>query len=296
MRKSAIYMLVAAIALGLFAVFLARTMLGRSAQVASAPGEVATVQVVVAAAPIGFGEKVTLEKLKLVRFPSASLPAGTYSRVSDVVDEGQRVAVRALDPNELSTERTISGQGGRLSVSPLFGETMRAVSLPVSEVSGAGGFLVPGDRVDVFVTHSGSDDELPRADLLVQGARVLAIGQRADAGDTTPQISKSLTVEVTPVQAQKIALAQNVGTLSVALRNLADESRVQLATTQLFDLTDGMPSRILRKAAQRSAEPAAASASPAPRAGPIIPPGPQVEVFRGGKGGTSTTSYGVPRG
>ncbi len=296
MRKSSIYMLVAAIALGLFAVFLARNVLGRSEQVAGgAPREVATVQVVVASAPIGFGEKVTLEKLKLVRFPSASLPGGTFQRLSDVVDEGQRVAVRALEPNELITERTVSGQGGRLSVSPLLGETMRAVSLPLSEVSGAGGFLVPGDRVDVFVTHSGSEDELPRSDLLVQGARVLAIGQNSDAGETKPQISKSVTVEVTPVQAQKIALAQNVGVLSVALRNLADESRVQLATTQLFDLTDGMPSRILRKA-QRTAAPADTGAPAAPRTGPILPPGPRVEVFRGGKDGTSNVTYGVPRG
>jgi pilus assembly protein CpaB len=153
---------------------------------------------------------------------------------------------------------------------------------------------VPGDRVDVFVTHSGQDDELPRADLLVQGARVLAIGQRSDAGETKPQVSKSLTVEVTAVQAQKIALAQSVGTLSVALRNLVDESRVQLATTQLVDLTDGMPSRILRKVERRTADPAPAAADRP--TGPIVPPGPKVEVFRGGKTGTSNVVYGVPKG
>lgn len=295
MRRSSIVMLAVAILLGLFAAFLARSLLGRSQKVADATVAVPTVQVVVAAAPIAFGEKITNEKLKLVQWPTASLPDGTYRRIGEAVDNGQRVALRAIEPNEVLIARAISGEGGRLSTSPLLGETMRAVAFPVNEVAGTGGFLVPGDRVDVFMSRSGDNDELPYTDLLVQGARVLAVGQNADAGAAQPTVTKSVTVEVTPVQAQKIALAQTVGVLSVALRSLTDESRVRLATAQIFDLNDGVPTRILRKA-NRNLDADAPGASPRAPSGPVIPAGPSVEIFRGGKNGTTSAIYGVPRG
>ncbi len=288
MRKSSIYMLVAAIVLGLFAVFLARTFLGRSQQVAGTAQAVQTVEVVVASDPIAFGEKIAPEKLKLVQWPAAALPAGTFSRVVDAVDQGQRVAIRALEPNELLTLRTVSGDGGRLSTSPLLGDTMRAVAVPINEVAGAGGFIVPGDRVDVFVTRPADDDALPYTDLVVQGARVLAVGQIQDAGNTKVEVTKTATLEVTPLQAQKISLAQIVGTLNVVLRNLTDESKVRLETAQILDLNDGTVTRVLRKPAKQ-----VAAAAPA-GGGPVKPTGPTVEVFRGGKDVSKATSYGVP--
>lgn len=293
MRKSSLYMLLAAIGLGLFAVFLARAFLDRTVSTAAAGGRgaVQTVEVVVAAAPIEFGEKITPEKLKLVRWPANSLPAGTFSRLLDAVDEGKRVAIRAIEPNELITDRAISGTGGRLSTSPLLGETMRAVAIPVSETAGAAGFLVPGDRVDVFLTRPGDNEELPYTDLVVQGVRVLAVGQNADAGKTKADVTKSATLEVTPLQAQKLSFAQNVGTLSVALRNLSDESRVRLETAQLRDLNDGTVTRILRRPAAR-AEMAEAGGAPA---GPPRPAGPSVEIYRGSQKGTTSSIYGVPR-
>lgn len=291
MRKSSIYMLVAAIVLGLFAVFLARTFLSKSEQSVAQSGAVPTVQVVIAAAPIEFGEPISVEKLKLAPWPSNALPSGTYSRITDLTDgDRPRVALRALEPNELLTAKAVSGEGGRLSTSPLLGESMRAVSIPVSEIVGAGGFLVPGDRVDVFVTRTGEQDELPYADLLVQGARVLASGQNADAAQAKPFVVKSITIEVSPLQAQKIALAQQIGTLSVALRGLTDESRVRLETAQILDLNDGTRTRILRKV-----NAGGGAAAPADPNAPVRPKGPTVEIFRGGgKDGATSTVYGVP--
>jgi pilus assembly protein CpaB len=297
MRKSSIYMLLAAIGLGLFAVFLARAFLDRSAdQVATAGGtSIATVEVVVAAAPIEFGERITPEKLKLVQWPASSLPTGSFSRIVDAVDEGKRVALRALEPNELVLATALSGQGGRLSTSPLLGETMRAVAIPVSETAAAAGFLVPGDRVDVFLTRRGDNEELPYTDLVVQGARVLAVGQSADAGKTKAEVTKSATIEVTPLQAQKLSLAQNVGTLSVALRNLTDESRVRLETAQLRDLNDGTVTRILRRPSSGGGGAIAAAPAAPGSTAPRRPEGPSVEILRGGKQGTSSSYYGVPR-
>jgi pilus assembly protein CpaB len=293
MRKSSIYMLVAAIGLGLFAVFLARAFLDRSGQSGGNQGRVATVEVVVASAPIAFGEKVSPEKLKLVQWPAGSLPEGTFKRVPDAVDEGQRVALRAIEPNELITATALSGDGGRLSVSPLFNAEMRAVSIPINEASGAAGFLVPGDRVDVFVTSVGDTEELPYTDLIVQGARVLAVGQNADAGNTKPTVTKSATIEVTPLQAQRLSLAQNTGKLSVALRNLTDESRVRLETAQIRDLNDGTVTRILRRPKYDGA--ATQPSGPTNASTPVRPQGPSVEIFRGTKDGTISSIYGVPR-
>ncbi|WP_416907597.1 MAG: Flp pilus assembly protein CpaB [Polymorphobacter sp.] len=286
MRKSSIYMLVAAIVLGLVAVFLARSFLNRSDQPVAQSQAVQTVNVVVAADAIEFGEEISAEKLKVAPFPAATLPSGTYSRVTDLTDgDRPRVALRPLAANELLTTTSVSGEGGRLSTSPLFGESMRAVSVPVNEIVGAGGFLVPGDRVDVFVTRQGDQDELPYTDLLVQGARVLASGQNADAAAAKPFVVKSVTIEVSPLQAQKLALAQQVGTLSLALRSLTDESRVRLETAQLLDLNDGTRTRILRKVKADAGGEAGA---------PAKPRGPTVEIFRGGKDGASSTVYGVP--
>ncbi|WP_439534283.1 Flp pilus assembly protein CpaB [Polymorphobacter sp.] len=295
MRKSSIYMLLTAIALGLFAVFLARAFLTTSEKSRSSQASVATVEIVVAAAPIEFGERIAPEKLKLVQWPAGNLPDGTFKRVLDAVDEGQRVALRAIEPNELITARALSGNGGRLSTSPLFNETMRAIAIPINEVAGAAGFIVPGDRVDVFVTRSGDNEELPYTDLIVQAARVLAVGQNADAGKTEASVAKSATIEVTPLQAQRLSLAQNVGSLSVALRNLSDESRVRLETAQIRDLNDGTITRILRKPDRTAAivaEPAATGPATAIAA---RPQGPTVEIFRGGKQGTTSSVYGVPK-
>lgn len=129
MRKSSIYMLVAAIVLGLVAVFLARSFLNRADQPVAQSQSVQTVNVVVAADAIEFGEEITAEKLKVAPFPAATLPSGTYSRVTDLTDgDRPRVALRPLTANELLTATSVSGEGGRLSTSPLFGESMRAVA------------------------------------------------------------------------------------------------------------------------------------------------------------------------
>jgi pilus assembly protein CpaB len=288
MRKSSLYMLVAAVVLGLLAVFFARMFVLKGPEGAQV-AQVQTVPAVVATAPIAFGEKLTADKLKVVQWPAAGIPQGSFQRVPDAVEDGEKVALRAIDANELITAKAISGEAGRLSASPLLGKSMRAMALPVNEVAGSGGFVVPGDRVDVFLTRMPDDEELPYTDLVVQGVRVLAVGQTADVGSDKPAVVKSATVEVTPLQAQRLALAMSVGTLTLSLRSLSDESKVRLQTAQILDLNDGTVTRVLRK-------PRAAAVGSAPGAAPaaggaVAPSGPQVQIVRG----TKAESYGVPR-
>jgi pilus assembly protein CpaB len=292
MRRSSIIMLFAAIALGLVAVVLARFFLLPSDK-AAAP-ETQTVAAVVAAQPFAFGEKITADKLKIVRWPAAGIPAGTFQRVTDAVGVDDRVALRAIETNELVTVSAVSGKESRLSASQLLGPTMRAVSIPISEASAAGGFVAPGDRVDVFVTRQEHEDELPYSDLLIQNARVLAVGQDSNVAKDKPEVVKTATIEVSPLQAQKLALAATVGTLSLSLRNIRDESHVRLETAQLLDLNDGTVTRILRKAKPSNAAAVAPAGPPAAGAPgvPALPKGPYIEIFRRDK----PTVYPVPSG
>ncbi len=294
MRRSSIMMLVAAIVLGILAVFFARAFLVPDTS-QTAGTDANTVPAVVASQPFAFGEKITPDKLKVVRWPAAGVPAGTFQRIADAVGTEERVALRAIDTNELVTVAGISGKESRMSTSQLLGPTMRAASIPISEASAAGGFVAPGDRVDVYLTRAAEDDQLPYADMLLQNVRVLAVGQDANLGKDKPEVARTATIEVTPLQAQKLALAANVGTLSLSLRNMVDESRLRLETAQIFDLNDGTVTRILRKPNRGGgggAPPPAGPVAGGAPAGPPRPSGPSVEVFRGGK----SALYAVPAG
>lgn len=288
-------MLLAAVLLGLAAVFFARFFLMKTADTA-ATSNVRTVSAVVAAQPFQFGEKITAEKLKVVEWPANGLPPGTFQRIADAVGTDSHVALRAIDANELVTEKSISGKDARLSASPLLGATMRAVSVPVGEASGAGGFVAPGDRVDVYVTHGANGDDLPYTDQLMQDVRVLAVGLDSNVGKDKPEVVKTATLEVTPIQAQRVALAQTVGQISLSLRSLVDESRVRLETAQVADLTDGTVSRKLSKpksfASNNGPAAAPSAGAPAQPGQAFKPAGPSIEIYRG----TKPTTYALPSG
>lgn len=281
-------MLFAAIALGLVAVVLARFFLLPDDKPQAAP-EQQTVAAVVAAQPFAFGEKITADKLKVVRWPAAGIPAGTFQRVTDAVGVDDRVALRKIETNELITVSSVSGKESRLSASQLLGPTMRAYAVPVDEASAAGGFIAPGDRVDVFLTRQKEDKDLPYTDLVVQDARVLAVGQDSNVAKDKPEVVRTATIEVTPLQAQKLALAAAVGKISLSLRNILDDSRVRLETMQLLSLNDGTVTRVLRKAEPERVDSSSRYRDPN---APVLPKGPYIEIYRRDK----STIYPVPSG
>ena len=289
MRRSSIFLLLGAVLLGLLAVLAARMVMnkGQSAPQAEAP----KTYVVVASKPLKFGDKLEPGTLKKQPWPGA-LPADAYAKTQDAVGDGNRTALRDINEGEVILATAVTGGAGRLASSTLLGPEMRAVSLPVTETSGAGGFLAPGDRVDVFLTRTFDDQAY--SGIVVQGARVLAVGQTSDTSTSEPAIVKSATIEVTPAEAQKITLAQTFGTLHLALRATGDESRVPLQTANAFD-TFGM-----RPPAESGGGSAPASAQSAPRAGSggsaptqprPSPGGTEVRIVRG----TETSVYQVPK-
>lgn len=281
MRRSSIIMLIAAVALGLVAVLLSRTVLsgnGDGPSIASGRGDIRTVPTVVAAADIGFGEKLTPDKLKVVDWPADTLPQGTFQRVDELVTGQGRAAMRPITANEILTGKSLSEGATRLSTAQLLNPQMRAVSVPVNEVTGVSGMLYPGDRVDVYFSRQ-PEEALPYSELLAQGARVLAVGLDMNVGKDKPEVVKSATIEVTPLQAQKITLALSAGQINLALRHFTDESRVRLQTVQVTDLNDGTITRLVRK--PNAGGGGSDGGQPAAGGRPPVPAGPSVVVIRG---------------
>jgi pilus assembly protein CpaB len=276
MRRSSIIMLIAAVALGLVAVLFARTFMGGGSGPGAAGPRLRTVPTIVAAADINFGEKLTPAKLKIVEWPAANVPVGSFQRVEDLTSGDGRTAMRPIVANEILTEKSLATGANRLSTAPLLNPQMRAVSVPVNDVAGVSGLIYPGDRVDVFFTRQ-PEEAMPYAELLAQGVRVLAVGTDTNLGKEKPEVVKSATIEVTPLQAQKITLALTVGTVNLALRHFTDEARVRLETAQVMDLNDGTITRLVRKPNQGGAAPGSGPGGPAPAS--VTPPG--VVVIRG---------------
>src|SRR3546814_9365193 len=105
---------------------------------------------------------------------------------------------------------------------------MRAVTIRVNDVAGVAGFVLPGDRVDVLLTRDRTGGEGGNVannlitDVLLQNVKVLGIDQDANQEKDKPSVAKAVTLEVSPQQAQKLALASQLGSLALMLRNLGD--------------------------------------------------------------------------
>jgi pilus assembly protein CpaB len=112
---------------------------------------------------------------------------------------------------------------------------MKAVTIRVNDVEGVGGFVLPGDRVDVIMTRQ-IDKTDASTEVVLQNARVLAIDQVADERADKPTIAKAVTLEVTTASAQKVWLASSVGNLSLLLRKAGETGAERTRKMTLSDL------------------------------------------------------------
>ncbi|WP_245649179.1 Flp pilus assembly protein CpaB [Sphingomonas mali] len=286
-----------AILIGLAAVFLANSYLGRveQQQVTTPQG---MVKVAVAAVPLDFGTPITPDKVRLVDWPAGALPEGTFSSIPQLLPMNHtRVALRPMAANEPILRSKISGEGGRAAISAVLDPTKRAVAVRVSDVAGVAGFVLPGDVVDVLVTRTpmvanGSSQQI--TDVLLQKVRVIAIDQDASDSTDKPAVGKTATLEVAQVDAQKLALAQQVGQLSLALVNPASETSPTVETVSTDDLRDGAYVGGYSDGAPRFQPPPLLSAPPAgPRAPARKPANPDLTVMI--VRGTKDSSYEVGR-
>lgn len=297
MRGQGLIILGVAILIGLAAVFLANSYLGRVEQQQTTTTQ-GMVKVAVASVPLDFGTPITPDKIRMVDWPANSLPEGTFSSIPQLLPMNHtRVALRPMAANEPILRSKISGEGGRAAISAVLDPTKRAVAVRLSDVAGVGGFVLPGDVVDVLITRTpmnpnGNSQQI--TDILLQKVRVIAIDQDASDSTDKPAIGKTATLEVAQVDAQKLALAQQVGQLSLALVNPASETSPTVETVSTNDLRDGAYVGGYSDGAPRFQPPPLLSAPPAgPRAPPRKPANPDLTVMI--VRGTKDSSYEVGR-
>ncbi len=139
-------------------------------------------------------------------------------------NEGQsivgHVVRHSLTMGEPLTRSSLVAQGSRGFLAAALTPGMRASTIQVSPTSGVGGFIFAGDRVDVILSHEVANNN-QAAETVLQNVRVLGIDQRSSTEDQSARLAKTVTVEVTPKMAEKIAILPRLGTLTLALRSLA---------------------------------------------------------------------------
>jgi len=261
MKGRSILLLVISALLGVFAIGLMR---GLSYPVPVVVG-MDTKKDVVATSDLKFGDKLVAASLREVDFPPASVPEGAFATIAELTAGQPRVVLESIRTGEPILATKISGSGGKASLSTVIDPDMRAVTIRVDDVSGTAGFITPSDRVDVMLTH-GNNQQGTTTDVLLQNIKVLAIDQEANEHKDKPTVVKAVTLEVTPDQAQKISLARTIGTLSLALRNLANAVPVPTRPISIRDLT-GESNTLVQ------------------------PQGRKIEIIRG----SATTAYEVSR-
>ena len=153
-------------------------------------------------------------------------PQGSFNNLEQVVG---RVTATSILPGDLITENKLAPKGTVPGITALLSPNQRAMTVKVDEASGVAGFLTPGNRVDVVVVvDKGEYDKDPLAKLLFQNLKVLGTGQKLEnrPGDK-PQIVPTVTLEVTPEQGERLALAAQEGRISLVLRGQGDQQLVE---------------------------------------------------------------------
>lgn len=238
-RGQSLIILGVAILLGLAAVFIAMRWVAPSQTANAEFRPQGLTKIVVARVPLDMGAPVTEAAIKLIDYPAAALPPGAFTTTAQLTAE-QRVALTRIEANEPVLISKLSGKGGRASISALIDPAMRAATVRVNDVAGVGGFVLPGDRVDILVTRTlPGEDERTITDVLLQNIRVVGIDQEASEKTDKPVVVKAATLEVSQLDAQKLALAQQVGSLSLALRSNGNMASEPVRTVSLNDLRDG---------------------------------------------------------
>jgi pilus assembly protein CpaB len=242
MSVRGVLLLALAVMLGGIAVFLARGWI--EAQVPktivmtepSAPA-IALATVVVAKKDLFFGDRLNEGLLEEAQWPTERVPAGSFKSIDELLKQHRQV-VRPIAKNEPVMASKLSGEGGRATLSAVVNDEMRAVTIRVDDVLGVAGYVLPGDRVDILLTRELAKGN-PITNILLQNIKVLGIDQNSNQESDDPKVVRTITVEASPYQGQKLTLAAQVGSLSLALRNQLDVVPAPQRVVTLSDLGGG---------------------------------------------------------
>ncbi len=239
--------LVIGVGLASFAVYMAKDYIGAyqaelANERAARESMVPTVEVVVVNKTLRYGELITEEDVRTVRWPEDAVPEGTFASLEGVFPHGSeklRKALRALEKDEALMLVKVTEPGQDAGVSSRLTKGMRAFAIRVDVATGVSGFLRPGDRVDVYWSGSVDSDDRRNQEvtqLIESGVKLIAIDQIADQDDNAPTIARTVTVEATPIQVAALAQAQNTGRLSLSLLGADDVAFVDEVVINQNDL------------------------------------------------------------
>jgi pilus assembly protein CpaB len=226
------------------------------------------VPVVAAAKDITPGSILSPELLKVEQWPKDKVIAGSADDIKTM--EG-RVTRYPLFPGEIILETKLAPKGSPGGMAGIIQNDYRAVTIKVDEASGVAGFIMPGDRVDVLLTlerHEFKDD--PMTQIALQNLLVLGKGQDIEKqkNGEQPKVVPTVTLQVTPDQGEKLALAAKEGHITLALRGYTENAAV---------ITDGVRTSALLRSTKKTEAFEAPIASPTAEA----PKKPSIEVLRG---------------
>lgn len=199
-----------------------------------------TVGVVVATADIPFGSAIRQDQVSISPWPKDRYPEGVLSDVNAAVGRIARREFVRGEPVVESKLLTTDKKVGLLSLR--IPQGLRAFTVRVNEAVGVGGFLMPDARVDVLLTTSSAGPGGTRmSKIILEDIRVLAVGQTVEQKDNNPVSVGTVTLAVTPEDAEKLALASNDGSIHLVLRNFADTEKVKTSGISSDRLLAGKP-------------------------------------------------------
>jgi pilus assembly protein CpaB len=238
MKAARLVVLTVAIGAGGIAAMLAgRTEKPPETPVA-APVAPATIDILVAKSDIAMGQTVSPGEIQWQAWP-ASAATGNFIRKPDrpaAMEElsGQIARVPFVAGEPIRDAKLVNAKGSGF-MAAILPQGMRAMSIQISPETGAGGFILPNDRVDVIMSRRNGDKaggaDANGSETVLSNIRVLAIDQNIDEkGSQKVAIGKTATLELTPTQAETLTMSQQIGTLSLSLRSITDANEKNAPT------------------------------------------------------------------
>jgi pilus assembly protein CpaB len=213
--------------------------------------------IVVATADIPVGSKLNQTHLKMVAWPAASIPPGSFNDTKALID---RISIRPVGPGEPLTEAKLmpkDGAPGAGIMTYIIPDGHRAVTVAVNEVAGVAGFLSPHNKVDVVLTTlppGSNDPNATISKIVLQNVPILATGQITEQKDGKPVVVPTVTLDMIPDDAEKLVVASSKGSLQMLLRSIKDTAVVESRGATISKVL-GSARPVMQASAPRAAAP-----------------------------------------
>jgi pilus assembly protein CpaB len=248
----------------------------RVLEVQKAQNRIVTRPVVIALQDVAEGRAIERSSVTVANWPVGTVPAGAFSAIDSVVGRVARIDVfkgEVIVPGRLAPDGT--GPGLQVKITP----GKRAIAIRIDDVAGLNGLIQPNSRVDVMVTIHDAAKGAQVSKLFMSNMRVLSVGTISQvSADNRPISAPTATLEVTPVEAERLAIAQGEGRIQLVLRGYGDPDSIKTEGAKSADVlaqlrsatSVSVPQQQTRSAPRRATSPAPAVSAPAVQQPPLV--------------------------